>query len=406
MNINEVYKLALDILSESLRYKTILGEDYEEIIDYYSSILSNHGIHVTVHRVPDSYVKRHLHSKYNPDKPRYILLARIGHGHRVLQFNGHYDIVPPGDNWNTPPFEPRLVNGKLYGRGSSDMKSGIAAFMATMIYYAQSREPGIVVEGVVVPDEEIGGITGTGYLVRELGSRPDWVVISEPSNIDNVYIGHRGNVWLMINVYGKQAHGSTPWLGDNAFEKMIVFARYFLDEYKKLLERKQSRFIYEDPRASKPTINPGGVLSSTGAFNIVPGVCGFSIDRRLIVEERVEGVLEEVEKLIREICEKTGVRVDVELIESSNPAYTPEDSEIVTTLRESIRKTTGLEPRLTICTGGLDLKYYSEKGIQAVSYGPGSPSNAHMVNEYVEVSDLYRVIDVYVNLVEELERLS
>ncbi|MEM0030783.1 MAG: M20 family metallopeptidase [Desulfurococcaceae archaeon] len=398
----DLFELAVKILSESIKYRTILGEDYENIVDFYKDVLSSYGVHVTIHRVPDEYVEKNLPVHYNPSKPRFILIARVGSGDKVLQFNGHYDVVPPGDGWKTNPFEPVIIENKLYGRGSSDMKGGIAAFLAAMIYYAQ-KEPNIVVEGVLVPDEEIGGLTGTGYLVRELGSRPDWVVIAEPSGISNVYIGHRGNVWFMVKVYGKQAHGSSPWLGDNAFEKMLIYAKTFIDEYRAKINSKRSSFIYEHPEASKPTITPGGLLLSPGAVNVVPGMVGFSVDRRLIIEENIEGVISEVKDLVSEINNKTGIYSEVEILDASNPAYTPPDSIIVKSIELSIRNVLGTKPSLIICTGGLDLKYYSEKKIEAIAYGPGAIGIAHKPNEYIDLLDLKKSISVYIELVKNLE---
>ncbi|MEM4583201.1 MAG: M20/M25/M40 family metallo-hydrolase, partial [Desulfurococcaceae archaeon] len=277
-----------------------------------------------------------------------------------------------------------------------------AAFLAAMIYYAQ-KEPNIVVEGVLVPDEEIGGLTGTGYLVRELGSRPDWVVIAEPSGISNVYIGHRGNVWFMVKVHGRQAHGSSPWLGDNAFEKMLIYAKTFIDEYRAKINSKRSSFIYEHPEASKPTITPGGLLLSPGAVNVVPGMVGFSVDRRLIIEENIEGVISEVKELVSEINNKTGIYSEVEILDASNPAYTPPDSTIVKSIELSIRNVLGTKPSLIICTGGLDLKYYSEKKIEAIAYGPGAIGIAHKPNEYIDLLDLKKSISVYIELVKNLE---
>jgi succinyl-diaminopimelate desuccinylase len=403
LELSELYGLAVKILSESIKYRTFLGEDYEAIIDYYRGLLSSYGVHVTVHRVPGEYVKRVLHSKYNPEKPRYILFARIGSGDYTLQFNGHYDVVPPGEGWSRDPFTPVIENGKLYGRGSTDMKGGIAAVLATIIYYAQTREPGIVVEAVIVPDEEIGGLTGTGYVVNELGSRPDWTVIAEPSGLDTIYNGHRGLVWFMVKVYGKQAHGSAPWLGDNAFEKMIRFSSRFIEEYRRVLEGRLSKHVYEDPNAAKPTINPGGVLLSPGAVNIVPGVSGFSVDRRLIVEERVEDVVEEIKRLVEQLSSELGVRAEVEFIEKSEPAYTPENSPIITLLRESIRSALTIEPRTAICVGGLDLRYYSAVNVPVVAYGPGTVGVAHKPDEYIEITDLNKSINVYIDLVKRLE---
>lgn len=402
LNSKKLTEFAVKVLADSIKYRTVLGEDYEELVDYYREVLSSYGVHVTIHRVPDEYLKKNLPVQYNPSKPRYILIARVGSGEKVLQFNGHYDVVPPGSDWRTNPFEPVIIENKLYGRGSSDMKGGIAAFLAAMVYYAE-REPSIVLEGVLVPDEEIGGLTGTGYLVRELGSRPDWVVIAEPSGLDNVYVGHRGNLWFMVKIYGKQAHGSAPWLGDNAFEKMIIYAKEFIDKYRIKLSTKKSSFEYEHPEASKPTITPGGLLISPGAVNIVPGMVGFSVDRRLIVEENIEEVFNEIRELAESISGETGIQSEIEVIEASNPAYTSLESTIVSSLGSSIEEVLGLKPRFTICTGGLDLKYYSEAKIEAVAYGPGAIGAAHKPNEYIDLLDLEKAINVYVELVRKLE---
>lgn len=404
MASKQLIELATKVLFESIKYKSILGEVYEDIVDYYREFLSNYGVHVTIHRVPSEYVKKYLPLQFNPDKPRYILFARVGYGDRVLQFNGHYDVVPPGEGWTTPPFEPVVVNGKLYGRGASDMKGGVAAILATLVHFAQTREPEIVLEAALVPDEEVGGVTGTGYLVRELGSRPDWAIIAEPSGISNIYVGHRGNIWFFVKIRGKQAHGSTPWLGDNAFEKMIVYAKSFVEEYRKILESRVSKYKYEDPKASKPTITPGGVLISPGAINIVPGLCGFSVDRRLIVEETVEEVMEEVERLIEELSNKMGIDAEIEVVDKSNPVYVPEDLEIVRVLKKSISGVIGKEPQLVVCTGGLDLKYYAEKGIPAIAYGPGIPEIAHKPDEYIEIEHLSKAIEVYIETVKGLEK--
>lgn len=403
MNSRELFNLAVDILSNSIKYRTVYSDESESVVDYYREVLSKFGIHTTVHRVPDEYLAKYLPTWIGAIKPRYILIARLGYGDKVLQFNGHYDVVPPGNGWRSDPFNPIITDKKLYGRGASDMKGGIAAVLASLIYFAQVREPNLVVEAVLVPDEEIGGLTGTGYLVNELGSRPDWVVIAEPSGIDKIYIGHRGSLWLMVKVYGKQAHGSSPWTGDNAFEKMLTYASLFLNKYRRILERKVSNFPYEDPRASKPSITIGGMLLSAGAVNIVPGMCGFSVDRRLIVEEDAESVLDEIVKLIEEIVKETGIQSKIEVLNKSNPAYTPEGSPLVSTLRDSIKSVTGIEATPLICSGGLDLKYYTNVGIPAVAYGPGISEVSHKADEYIELDHLEKAIHVYIDLTKRLE---
>lgn len=406
MKINELHKITLDILLESLKYPTVIGQSYEDIVDFYAEKLSEYGINVTVHRVPDDYSSRVLKPHHRPDKPRYILIARVGSGKRILQFNGHYDVVEPGEGWKTNPFDPVIEGGKVYGRGASDMKGGIAAILSTMIYFASTSDPSITVEAVLVPDEEIGGLTGTGYLVNELGSKPDWVIIAEPSGIDNIYIGHRGTVWSIVKVFGQQAHGSTPWKGDNAFLKMVDLAKAFYEAYVRQLSTKRSAYVYEDENASIPSVNLGGLLLSPGSINIVPGVAGFSIDRRLIVEERAGDVVEEMTKLLENLSTKLGIRAELEVVEKSDPAIVSPSSTIVEILERSIKEIRGVTPRKTICVGGLDMKYYVWKNIEAVAYGPGSVDQAHRVNEYIEIANLYAAINIYIDLVRRLETLD
>lgn len=405
MTISQIYEIAKKILVDSIKFPTVLGEAYEDIVDYYREQLSEYGIHVTIHRVPDEFLRKTLPKEFNPEKPRFILLARIGSGEKVLQFNGHYDVVSPGEGWETPPFEPVVRDDLVYGRGATDMKGGIASILTALISLAQERrEPSVIIEVALVPDEEIGGRAGTGYLVNELGSRPDYVIIAEPSGLDNIYIGHRGNVWGIIRVHGKQAHGSAPWLGDNAFEKMLVFAQEFLKRYRERVSSRKSSYLYEDERAAYPTITPGGLLIAPGSINIVPGTVGFSIDRRLIVEERVEDVIGEIQELLGQVSRKLNIDSSFILVESSPPAFTPPDNKYTQILGETIRENTGREPRKTICIGGLDLRYYTIKGIPAVSYGPGEVGLAHKPNEYIRISDVVRVGRIYVDFAKRFEK--
>ncbi len=398
-----VYGLAVEILVESIKYPTVLGEAYEDMVKYYADKLSEYGVHVTIHRVPDEYVKEKLIPEYNPDKPRYILLARVGKGDKVLQFNGHYDVVSPGEGWSvTDPFTPKRVDNKIYGRGSTDMKGGIAGFLAAMAYLASREDLNIVVEAAVVPDEEIGGVTGTGYLVNELKSRPNWVVIAEPSGIDNMWIGHKGLVWGYVKTYGKQVHGSTPWLGDNAFEKMVLLAKYFMDNYIPRLKSKRSSYEYDLPGGEYPTITLGGRVIAPGNINIVPGVSGFSIDRRLIVEEKADEVEAELKNFVEKASNELGVKAEFVVVEKMDPALTKPDTLLVEALSHAVKEVIGVEPRRTVCVGGLDMRYYTYVGIEAVTYGPGDPNMPHKPNEYIEVDKLHKVIEVYVDLAYKL----
>jgi succinyl-diaminopimelate desuccinylase len=394
----------LKVLKDMVAIPTVNppGEHYREFAGYAREVLESLGLEARVVEVPASYVE-----KYYPDYakyPRYVVYGRYGEGRPVLHFNGHYDVVPPGSGWTKKPFEPVVEGEKLYGRGSSDMKGGIAAFLVALKSLIESRRPirGSV-EVALVPDEEIGGETGTGYVVRELKARPDYVVIGEPSGSETVWIGHKGAVWALVEVYGRQAHGSTPWLGVNAFEYMVRLAHRLMTEYVPLLDSRKSAYEYDDPRGAKPTVNIGGEVRGGVKVNVVPGYMAFSIDRRVTPDERLEEAEKELVEFIKKASEGFGeVRVEVKITNRLPPALTDPGSSFVKAVREAAARVLGKEPRLTVCLGGLDMRFYTEVGIPTVTYGPGLLGVAHVADEYLPLSELEKMSRVYYAIVEKL----
>jgi len=372
------------------------GEKYQDFVKYSKEVLESIGFSAKVYEVPPDYVRR-----YYPDYasyPRYVVLGRYGEGSPVVHFNGHYDVVPPGSGWTKNPFEPVIEGGRLYGRGSSDMKGGIAAFLAAAKSFLESgRGFRGSIEVALLPDEEIGGETGTGYLVREIKVRPDYVIIGEPSNSETVWIGHKGVLWAIVEIYGRQAHGSTPWLGVNAFEYMVRVADRLMREYLPYLEARRSSYEYDDLRGARPTAMLGGELKGGAKVNIVPGYCSFSIDRRVTPEERLEDVEREVAEFVRKAASNlpSDVRVEVRVVNRLPPALTDPNSRLVSVAREAARGVLGREPKTTVCLGGLDMRYYTEVGISTITYGPGMLSVAHIADEYIPLDDFEKMVYIY-----------
>ncbi|MCS7099685.1 MAG: M20 family metallopeptidase [Sulfolobales archaeon] len=377
------------------------GENYSEFTKLSREILEPLGFDVEVVEVPGEYVAKHYpdYAQY----PRYVVLARYGSGRPVLHFNGHYDVVPAGSGWTRNPFEPAIEGGRLYGRGSSDMKGGIAAFIAAAKTLVESVG-GVKgsLELALVPDEEIGGETGTGYLVRELGSRPDYVVIAEPSGSGTIWVGHKGALWVFVEVFGRQAHGSTPWLGVNAFEYMVEVANRFVREYVPQLELRKSSYEYDDPRGARPTAMVGGEVRGGAKVNVVPGHYSFSIDRRVVPEEKLEDVEKEVVEFVEKISkELKEVKISVRVVNRLPPALTNPDSELVRTVRGVAKEVLNHEPRTTVCLGGLDMRYYTQAGIQTVTYGPGLLGVAHIADEYLPLDEFEKMTKIYYLLMEK-----
>jgi succinyl-diaminopimelate desuccinylase len=379
------------------------GDRYGDFARYSKEVLESLGFSVRVFEVPADYVRR-----YYPDYanyPRYVVLGRYGGGSPVVQFNGHYDVVPPGSGWTRNPFDPVVEGGRLYGRGSSDMKGGIAAFLAAAKSFIESgRGFRGSIEVALVPDEEIGGETGTGYLVRELRVRPDYAIIGEPSGSGTVWIGHKGALWAIVEVYGRQAHGSTPWLGVNAFEYMVRVADRLMREYLPYLEGRRSSYEYDDPRGARPTAMLGGEVRGGAKVNVVPGYYSFSIDRRVTPEERLEDVEREVIEFVRRATSDLpgDVRVEVRVVNRLPPALTDPGSKLVRVAKEAAREVLGREPRTTVCLGGLDMRYYTEVGISTVTYGPGLLGVAHIADEYLPLDDFERMVYIYYLMLEKL----
>lgn len=376
------------------------GENYERFAKYAAELLKSVGMEVEVIEVPEDLVEACCPECRG--YRRFIVVGRAGSGRPVVQFNGHYDVVPPGPGWSLEPFVATAINGRVYGRGAVDMKGGIAAMVVAVKKFVELvKDFKGTVEVVLVPDEEIGGDTGTGYLLRSY-RRPDYAIIGEPSGLDEIWVGHKGILWGFVEVYGKQSHGSTPWRGVNAFELMCRLVTRFLEAYKPVLEQRRSSYDYGDEEGAKPTINVGGEVKGGVKVNVVPGYYAFSFDRRVIPEEDINNVEAEIREMVLRVAKEMGVKCDVKIVNKVRPAITKPDSPLVLSLRSSAEDVLGIKPRALVCLGGLDLHYYTSAGVDAVAYGPGPEECAHVTDEYVLVSEVIGAANVYLHLLQRI----
>jgi len=373
------------------------GEKYKECVDYLSNELSDLGVNVEIINVPEHYVEKY--APWGENLPRLILLGKLeGIKERpILCFNGHYDVVPAGSNWVTDPFNPVIRNERIYGRGATDMKGAIASIITAIEAIVNS---GISLNGTIlvsfVPDEETDGQTGSGYLMSKNIVKPNYCVVGEPSGISNIWIAHKGALWMEIKVYGSSAHGSSPWLGINAFEKVVKIVNEINKRIKPSLEQKISRYRTETPRERRPTITIGGYVKCGKAINIVPDFCTFTIDRRLIPEENVDDAENEILTLIEELKAKDPeLKVSVRILSKFNACGISENHDLCVKLKEAIKCVLKHEPTLTMCNAGLDMRYFIDAGVPTIAYGPGKLSLAHSSNEYVPINDLEVAAKVY-----------
>ena len=192
------------------------GEEYEACAHFIGDDLKRRGFEV-------EYIAAEGLREHTVRHPRVnVVGTRRGGPGPVVHLNGHFDVVPAGDGWTVDPFGGLVRDGRIYGRGSCDMKAGIAAalFAAEAIERAGVPLPGTIeISGTV--DEESGGFAGVAYLAecgRIAKGKTDFVIIPEPLNVDRICVGHRGVYWFEVTARGRIGHGSMPFLGVNAID--------------------------------------------------------------------------------------------------------------------------------------------------------------------------------------------
>jgi len=324
--------------------------------------------------------------------PRSCVLGSYGGGARALYFHGHYDVVPASA---ASQFEPRVDGGRLFGRGSSDMKGGLAA----MVYaVAALRDAGVPLDGrvglAIVPDEETGGGRGSRYLAEAglLGRGGIGMLTAEPTS-GVVWHANRGAITLRVTVKGTAAHVGLQHEGVNAFERMLVVAGALRD-LKAEVEGRVSAFALEPEAARHSILMLGGQCEGGTNFNVVPATCSFTVERRINPEEdlhaekaRLFGVLDRLRA--------DGIDLDIEILQEAPSSGSSDDSPLAAALAESIAAETGRAPAFEMCPGLLEIRFYARAGMPAYAYGPGLLSVSHGPDEFVEVDKIVTCATIY-----------
>jgi len=315
------------------------------------------------------------------------LLAIHGSGERTLYFHGHYDVVPAQTR---EQFQPLRKEHFLFGRGSSDMKGGIAA----MLYAIRAlKQMGAELNGriglTLAPNEETGGKEGTAWLAQQglLGRDGIGMLLAEPTS-GVVWNANRGAISLRVRVFGKPAHVGLQHQGENAFERMHAVVER-LQQLKHEVELRTTRFNIGSQQARNSILMLGGASAGGTNFNVVPGECWFTIDRRINPEEDL--ATEKAKLLvILERCKQDGIPLEWEILQEGSSSSCDEEGPLGVALSQSVHVVTGEAPRFEMCPGLLEIRFYAAQGIPAYAYGPGLLSVAHGPNEYV---DLRRIVD-------------
>jgi len=360
---------------------------------------------------------------FEPAEGHVSVVATVGIGKPSLILCGHIDVVPAGDisHWHIHPYEGVIKQGKIFGRGASDQKSGVAAMLmagAAVKDFEDELSARITVASV--SDEEAKGPGGVLWLLQNKKLIGSACLITEPTGYLNdeysVVGGERGNCWLRIMAHGKPAHGSTPALGRNA----IIMLTKFLPKLKALESaavrvpkdaetliqngRKQLRRVAKKQgvpasgltRAFNHYTTNLGLLSGGTKVNVVPDKCAAEVDIRVPAGGSPDGVEEFVRSVMPE-------NLEYEVIQKMLPSYTPATHPLTKAVQEGARQVLGYKPSATYVAYTSDAHHFREiLGVPTVSFGPGYSELAHAYNEFVYAKDVLNMARVYANVIVNL----
>lgn len=370
------------------------GENYKDCAQFVADKLSDFGYEV-------SFIEATGRPECSPEHPRVNVIGHLygSRFHPTLHFNGHIDVVPPGAGWTLDPFGAEVRNGRIYGRGVTDQKAGIAAslFGIEAIRRAGFRLIGSVEQSATV-DEESGGLAGVAYLAEHGFVRPDlvdYVIITEPLDYDRICLGHRGVYWFEVLMHGRIAHGSMPFLGVSAIDRMARLIEQVERQLKPKLAGRRTRMPVEPEDARSATINVNSILGGQNPdapqTPCVADLCRAVFDRRFLIEENLDDVRLEIGDLIEQLrTHDAELQYELKDLLIVHPTMTAPESQLVKTMSDAVKQTIGREPPLIASPGTYDQKHFARiAGIeQCIAYGPGILKLAHQPDEYCEIEHL------------------
>lgn len=391
---DELVALTVDLV----RFPTINppGEAYAPCAHYIGERLKKSGFNVT-------YMRGHDTPGDSDKYPRTNVIARIEGKYPgpTVHFNSHIDVVIAGEGWSVDPFEGVVRDGRIIGRGTCDMKGGLATSIIAVEAYIRANPnfPGAIeISGTV--DEESGGFGGVAYLASKgLFSKPriDHVIIPEPLNKDRICLGHRGVWWAEIETKGQIAHGSMPFLGDCAVRHMgAVLESFETNLFPKLAEKRTDMpVVPEGAKQSTMNINAihgGGSDDFEGLPSPnVPDSCKLTIDRRFLIEEDFGQVKAEVIDILEDLkSSRDKFEYSIEDIMEVLPLMTERDAPVPNAVADGIREVFGKDPEYIISPGTYDQKHISRIGHMhdCIAYGPGILDLAHQPDEFIIIDDM------------------
>ena len=329
-----------------------------------------------------------------PGRPNCIIRLEGGLPGRTLLFEGHTDVVTPGDpdQWTHDPFGGATVDGKIYGRGSADMKGGVAAMLfAARAIHASGPFPGRIVLGVLCDEEEM--MIGVHDFVRRGHAGDiDAAIVCEPEG-GEICTTQKGALRLRIDLEGRMSHGAMPHEGRNP-----ITAASALVERCAQIERSLQSDPGEHPTLGLPYLTPTHVAAgSLPQLNVIPSTAVVTLDVRTVPGIDHSDLLARIGQEARFVSSDTGVEITVTVLVDRPATATSHDEPIVRAVADAHREVTGTEPVFGGVPGTTDgTILWRDAGLPVVVCGPGDKWIAHSADEFVEIAHLVHHANVYV----------
>lgn len=317
------------------------------------------------------------------------LWARRGQGKPLFCFAGHTDVVPTGplEQWHSPPFEPEIRNGLLYGRGTADMKGSLAAMIvATERFLAKNPLLTGDIAFLITSDEEGPFINGTKRVIETLEARQEkisWCLVGEPSSTqqvgDVIKNGRRGSLTGYLKIKGVQGHVAYPHLVDNPIHKAAPALAALSTE------------VWDHGNAFFPatSFQISNIHAGTGATNVVPGELSLTFNFRYSTEVTAE----QLQQRVLALLDQHQLQYDIEWVLNGLPFLT-DRGPLVEAAVKAVRQVQGFETSLETTGGTSDGRFIAPTGAQVVELGPCN-GTIHKINEHVRVADLDLLTDMY-----------
>lgn len=301
-----------------------------------------------------------------------------------LVLHGHMDTVPVGgrSQWSVDPLAGSIVDGRLYGRGSCDMKGPLATLAETMIRYKEKdhRMPLLL---LCTSDEESGCSGAERVADSGILAGVNYGVCAEPTGLE-VLVGEKGMLWTKVVARGKAAHGSRPHEGVNAIQLCMRAVEQLLNH----------DYPYEADELMGEMTTDVGMIKGGIKINVVPDCCEAYLDMRTVKGQDLDSLILEMSGVLEE--HKLSDRVKIEYIHGKAAVVTPKNATIVDVAVDAVERVTGQRPSISAATFGTDCSVLQPRiGIQNVICGPGSIEQAHQIDEFISIHQLEQAVDIY-----------